>query len=174
MADQQASQPPPPPWVPQNPQTHDQLQLAPPCNNGDSARITKASLNISLGKTINQYILNLHLEHWTDEVDIFKRPYPKTWYTFENYMTAFIRISTVADLDRMPIFLVLDAWKHMSKDISQYGKKLLTAFFGRCAADISHFLKGHCQGRLISVLSGGYCERVLMGQQSGYLLGLMK
>ncbi|POW13050.1 hypothetical protein PSTT_04001 [Puccinia striiformis] len=145
-----------------------------PCEDGDPVKIKDASLNICVGNAINQFIQNLHLEDWHDELDFFERLYPKTWQAFEQHMSAFFRISD-ADPDRSLIFVSagFDACEHESGDMSRYAKKLPTSFFHRFARDISRFSEAHCHGRLISVLEGGYSERALSGSSLSYMLGLM-
>ncbi|KAH9820248.1 histone deacetylase domain-containing protein [Melampsora americana] len=145
-----------------------------PCESGEIDKIQKASLNLCISNSIQQFIQNLHLESWSDEVDFFKRLYPKIWLAFENHMIKFFEI-TQAKVEKSLIFVSagFDACELETDSISRYGMKLPTPFYHRFSKDLSQFSNKYTNGRIISLLEGGYSEMTLLGSSVSYLLGLI-
>lgn len=56
--------------------------------------------------------------------------------------------------------------------MSRHGRKVPTSFYHRFAQDACAFADQYAQGRLISVLEGGYSDHALMGGAMAHLSGL--
>ncbi|KAI8443520.1 histone deacetylase domain-containing protein [Phakopsora pachyrhizi] len=145
-----------------------------PCEDGDPERIKDASLNICVGNSINQFIQNLHLESWANEAEFYEHLYPEIWSKFESHMTKFFEI-TNARPESSLIFVSagFDACEYESDSMSRYSKKLPVSFYNKFAGDIGHFSELHCQGKVVSILEGGYSDQTLVGSSLSYILGML-
>ena len=56
--------------------------------------------------------------------------------------------------------------------MSRHGRKVPTSFYHRFTQDARAFAERHAQGRLISVLEGGYSDRALASGAMAHLCGL--
>ncbi|KAG0140411.1 hypothetical protein CROQUDRAFT_665220 [Cronartium quercuum f. sp. fusiforme G11] len=145
-----------------------------PCEDGDPEKIRDACVNVCQAQSVNQFIQNIHLEHWTDEADFFDRLYPSFWNRLQAHMLTFLTL-THAEPGRTMIFVSagFDACEHETESMSRYGMKLPTAFYHRFARDLGAFANAHASGRILSVLEGGYSERTLVASSLSYILGLL-
>ena len=56
--------------------------------------------------------------------------------------------------------------------MSRHGRKLPTSFFKRFARDVRGLADKYAQGRIVSVLEGGYSDRALCSGAMAHVLGL--
>ncbi|EGF98808.1 uncharacterized protein MELLADRAFT_118439 [Melampsora larici-populina 98AG31] len=145
-----------------------------PCEDGQLDKIREASLNLCVGNSIQQFIQNLHLEVWKDEIDFFDRLYPKIWNSFQDHMIMFFKITDAIEENSL-IFVSagFDACELETDSMSRYGMKLPTSFYHRFSKDLSQFSQTYTKGRVISFLEGGYSDQTLLGSSLSYLLGLI-
>ena len=57
--------------------------------------------------------------------------------------------------------------------MSRHNHKVPTSFFYRFARDVCAFADEHAQGRVVSVLEGGYSDRALTSGAMAHLCGLV-
>lgn len=65
-----------------------------------------------------------------------------------------------------------DASPHEHSYMSRHNRNVPTAFYTRFAQDVVKFAEKYAQGRIISVLEGGYSDWALMSASGAYLCGL--
>jgi hypothetical protein len=65
-----------------------------------------------------------------------------------------------------------DASPHEHSYMSRHNRNVPTAFYTKFAQDIVEFAEKYAQGRIISVLEGGYSDWALMSASGAYLCGL--
>jgi histone deacetylase HOS3 len=56
--------------------------------------------------------------------------------------------------------------------MSRHGRKVPVSFYSRFARDARRFAELHAEGRMLSVLEGGYSDRALMSGAFAHLVGL--
>ena len=56
--------------------------------------------------------------------------------------------------------------------MSRHGRKVPASFYHRFTQDAAAFAERHAQGRIISVLEGGYSDRALISGAMAHLCGL--
>jgi histone deacetylase HOS3 len=76
----------------------------------------------------------------------------------------------------VPIFIScgFDASELEYESMSRHGRKVPVGFYYRFARDAREFAKEHANGRVISVLEGGYSDLTLMGGGMAHLIGLIE
>lgn len=57
--------------------------------------------------------------------------------------------------------------------MSRHNRKVPTSFYYRFARDVCAFSDRYAQGRVVSVLEGGYSDRALISGSMAHLSGLM-
>ena len=65
-----------------------------------------------------------------------------------------------------------DASEHEYESMSRHGRKVPTSFYHRFALVARRFADKYSQGRLISVLEGGYSDRALTSGAMAHVVGL--
>lgn len=65
-----------------------------------------------------------------------------------------------------------DASPHEHSYMSRHNRNVPTTFYTKFAQDVVEFAERYAQGRVISVLEGGYSDRALMSASAAYLCGL--
>lgn len=58
--------------------------------------------------------------------------------------------------------------------MSRHGRKVPTSFFHRFTVDACSFADKYAQGRLVSVLEGGYSDRALISGAMAHLCGMVR
>lgn len=58
--------------------------------------------------------------------------------------------------------------------MSRHGRKVPVSFFHRFTADVTAFANQYAQGRLVSVLEGGYSDRALISGMMAHVCGLVQ
>ena len=65
-----------------------------------------------------------------------------------------------------------DACEHEYSSMSRHGRKVPTSFYHRFARDARVFANEHANGKIISVLEGGYSDRALISGAMAHVAGL--
>jgi histone deacetylase HOS3 len=66
----------------------------------------------------------------------------------------------------------MDACEHEYQSMSRHNRKVPTGFYYQFTRDASAFSDRYAQGRLISVLEGGYSDRALTSASMAHFAGL--
>ncbi|KIW66765.1 hypothetical protein PV04_06060 [Phialophora macrospora] len=151
-----------------------------PCEWGDEEKIQKASLCIE--NAHGQSIWNVHLEPWKTHQEFWKLYETKYMILLEK-TRIFLRHHTArlrASGNQQPkaaIFISagFDASEHEGAGMQRHSVNVPTEFYARFTADIAS-LAGEddlgVDGRVISVLEGGYSDRALTSGVLSHICGL--
>ena len=66
-----------------------------------------------------------------------------------------------------------DASEHETPSMSRHNRKVPTSFFSRFTQDVCAFANKWAQGRIVSVLEGGYSDKALLSGAMAHLTGLV-
>ncbi|KAJ5473324.1 hypothetical protein N7475_002890 [Penicillium sp. IBT 31633x] len=155
-----------------------------PCENGERDKIMGASLCL---EAHNQSIWNVHLEPW-DSLDAFWKLYETKYSALLSKARAFLRERTTelirerqqhpsAPLPQAAIFISagFDASEWEGNGMQRHSVKVPTEFYARFTADVIRMSQEEglgVDGRVISVLEGGYSDRALSSGLFSHLSGL--
>jgi histone deacetylase HOS3 len=151
-----------------------------PCEWGDEEKIQKASLCIE--NAHGQSVWNVHLEPWKTHQEFWKL-YEKKYMILLEKTRIFLRHHTArlrASGNQQPkaaIFISagFDASEHEGAGMQRHSVNVPTEFYARFTADIAR-LAGEddlgVDGRVISVLEGGYSDRALTSGVLSHICGL--
>ena len=152
-----------------------------PCEMGDEEKVRNASLCIE--NAHGQNIWNVHLQPWKTEAE-FWQLYEERYSVVLSKARTFLR--THSDrLQQAPshpkpkaaIFLSagFDASEWESAGMQRHQVNVPTDFYARLTRDVVSIAEEEClgvDGRIISVLEGGYSDRALMSGILSHLSGL--
>ncbi|KAL1598675.1 histone deacetylase [Paraconiothyrium brasiliense] len=152
-----------------------------PCEDGDDSKVQAASLCID--NAHGQSIWNIHLETWST-VEEFWQLYEKKYLLLlekaRKYLvhhTERLRKSPNHPAPKAAIFLSagFDASEHETGGMQRHAVNVPTEFYARFTRDVVRLaeeLDTGVDGRIISVLEGGYSDRALSSGVLSHLSGL--
>lgn len=150
-----------------------------PCEMGDEEKVRNASLCIE--NAHGQSVWNVHLQPWKTEAEFFALYESKYSILLEktrNYLRAQTERLRVAGLNsRSAIFLSagFDASEYEGAGMQRHNVNVPTEFYARLTRDVVRIAAEEgtsCDGRIISVLEGGYSDRALCSGVLSHLCGL--
>ncbi|CAI7662084.1 unnamed protein product [Penicillium glandicola] len=155
-----------------------------PCENGERDKVMGASLCL---EAHNQSIWNVHLEEWAD-LDGFWKLYETKYNALLTKARSFLRERTVelnqerqenpnSPSPKAAIFISagFDASEWEGNGMQRHSVKVPTEFYAKFTADIIRMSQEEglgVEGRVISVLEGGYSDRALSSGVLSHLSGL--
>lgn len=152
-----------------------------PCEYGDREKVQNASLCIE--NAHGQSIWNVHLQKWTTEADFWKL-YETKYIALLDKARSFLRNQT-QKLQQDPngpkpkaaIFLSagFDASEHEHKMMQRHDVCVPTGFYARFTRDTIALAQEEglaVEGRVISVLEGGYSDKALISGVLSHICGL--
>ncbi|RGP76155.1 histone deacetylase hos3 [Fusarium longipes] len=150
-----------------------------PCEMGDEEKVRSAS--ICIDNAHGQTVWNVHLEPWKSEVEFWKLY--ETRYTVlldkvRNYFkNQAERLRESAVPPKAAIFLSagFDASEWEGEGMQRHKVNVPTEFYARIAQDVVKLAAEeglHVDGRVVSVLEGGYSDRALCSGIMSHLSGL--
>ncbi|KAK4864273.1 hypothetical protein LT330_010066 [Penicillium expansum] len=155
-----------------------------PCENGERDKVMGASLCV---EAHNQSIWNVHLENWAD-LDGFWKLYETKYNALLTKARSFLRERTAelnqerqenpnAPLPKGAIFISagFDASEWEGNGMQRHSVKVPTEFYAKFTADVIRMSQEEglgVEGRIISVLEGGYSDRALSSGVLSHLAGL--
>ncbi|KGO60337.1 Histone deacetylase superfamily [Penicillium expansum] len=155
-----------------------------PCENGERDKVMGASLCV---EAHNQSIWNVHLENWAD-LDGFWKLYETKYNALLTKARSFLRERTAelnqerqenpnAPLPKGAIFISagFDASEWEGNGMQRHSVKVPTEFYAKFTADVIRMSQEEglgVEGRVISVLEGGYSDRALSSGVLSHLAGL--
>ncbi|KAI1141955.1 Arginase/deacetylase [Hypoxylon sp. FL0543] len=150
-----------------------------PCENGDDGKIKNAS--ICVDNAHGQSIWNIHLQGWKSDVEFWKLYQSKYSFLLEK-ARAFLRTQTQryrssGQEPKAAIFLSagFDASEWEDPAMQRHGVNVPTEFYARITRDVVKMASEEdlsVEGRVISVLEGGYSDRALYSGVLSHLSGL--
>lgn len=153
-----------------------------PCENGDDEKVQAASLCIE--NAHGQSIWNVHLQPWKT-VEEFWQLYESRYKVLLEKARVFLRQHT-ARLQvegkvqpKAAIFISagFDASEWEGAGMQRHKVNVPTEFYARFTRDMVHLAQEEgtgCDGRVISVLEGGYSDRALCSGVLSHLSGLSR
>ncbi|KAF8501068.1 Arginase/deacetylase [Russula emetica] len=149
---------------------HDILSF--PCEDGKPDMVQAAS--VSIHGPHGQYIENLHLEPFESEEQFWNVHYRGAYSKLLNKAEDFMK-STGGASDDTIVFISagFDASEHETPSMSRHNRKVPTSFFYRFTQDACAFANKWAQGRIVSVLEGGYSDKALLSGAMAHLTGLV-
>jgi len=152
-----------------------------PCEMGDEEKVRNASL--CLENAHGQTIWNVHLQPWKTEAD-FWRLYEERYILLLSKARTFLRLHTdrlrqspMHPQPKSAIFLSagFDASEWESPGMQRHQVNVPTEFYARFTRDVVRLAEEDglgVDGRVISVLEGGYSDRALMSGVLSHVSGL--
>lgn len=150
-----------------------------PCEWGDDEKVKNASLCID--NAHGQNIWNVHLQEWKTEVD-FWRLYQSKYSILLEKARNFLRLQTerlraAGQVPNAAIFLSagFDASEWEGAGMQRHKVNVPTEFYARITRDVVKMAAEEglgVEGRIISVLEGGYSDRALYSGVLSHLGGL--
>ncbi|KAL5325636.1 hypothetical protein ACEPPN_006764 [Leptodophora sp. 'Broadleaf-Isolate-01'] len=152
-----------------------------PCEMGDEEKVKNASLCIE--NAHGQSIWNVHLQPWKSEIEfweLYETKYAVLLEKTRNYLraqTERLRLSPNGPKPKGAIFLSagFDASEWESSGMQRHKVNVPTEFYARLTRDVVK-LAGEeglgVDGRIISVLEGGYSDRALCTGVLSHLSGM--
>lgn len=153
-----------------------------PCEDGDMEKVQAASLCIE--NAHGQTVWNVHLQAWKTEAefwDIYRTRYltllEKT-RTFLRTQTQRVRAASGNVQPKAAIFISagFDASEYEGEGMQRHKVNVPTEFYARFTSDIVKLAEEEgmsTDGRVISVLEGGYSDRALASGALSHLVGLV-
>ncbi|KAL7948556.1 hypothetical protein V8C42DRAFT_254432 [Trichoderma barbatum] len=151
-----------------------------PCENGDDEKIRNASVCIE--NAHGQNVWNTHLQPWKtieDFWDLYETKYTVLLDKARSYLRAQAeKVEEAGAKPRAVIFLSagFDASEWESAGMQRHKVNVPTEFYARLTQDIVQLAaeEGLCvDGRIVSVLEGGYSDRALTSGILSHLSGLV-
>ncbi|KAL0253699.1 hypothetical protein I308_101075 [Cryptococcus tetragattii IND107] len=140
-----------------------------PCEDGDLDLIRDASISLAAH---GQYIENIHLKPYTSEADFYERIYP-LYLALLDKAKVFME-ETEANPERTIVFISagFDAceWEHQG--MQRHDRRVPVSFYSRYTRDIAAFADKYTEGKVVSVLEGGYSDRALTSAAMGHIVGM--
>lgn len=152
-----------------------------PCEMGDFEKVRNAS--VCIDKAHGQSIWNVHLDSWKNESEFWELYATKYTILIEK-ARAFLRLHTerLASTSNGPkpkaaIFLSagFDASEWEGAGMQRHKANVPTEFYAKFTADVARMAEEEglgTDGRIISVLEGGYSDRALTSGVLSHLSGL--
>ncbi|KAF2805829.1 Arginase/deacetylase, partial [Mytilinidion resinicola] len=153
-----------------------------PCEDGDEEKVQNASLCIE--NAHDQTIWNVHLQPWRTQAEfweLYEARYQvliEKARVFLKHHTARIRgVPKSALQPKAAIFLSagFDASEHESQGMQRHKVNVPTEFYARFTRDVVKMAQDEetgTEGRIVSVLEGGYSDRALCSGVLSHLSGL--
>ncbi|KUJ16575.1 Arginase/deacetylase [Mollisia scopiformis] len=152
-----------------------------PCEMGDEEKVKNASLCIE--NAHGQSIWNVHLQPWKSEIEfwqLYETKYSILLEKTRNYLRAQtdrLRMIPNGPKPKGAIFLSagFDASEWESSGMQRHKVNVPTEFYARLTRDVVKLAaeEGNaCDGRIISVLEGGYSDRALCTGVLSHLSGM--
>ncbi|KAF7193501.1 Histone deacetylase HOS3 [Pseudocercospora fuligena] len=150
-----------------------------PCEMGDDEKVQAASLCIE--NAHNQSVWNVHLQPWTTQAEFWKLYedryrilLDKAKIFLQHHATRIRQEGRVQPKTAIFISAGFDASEHEGAGMQRHKVSVPTDFYARFTEDVVKLAKeiDGCDGRVISVLEGGYSDRALCSGVLSHLSGL--
>lgn len=150
-----------------------------PCEMGDEDKVKNASLCID--NAHGQHIWNVHLDSWKTEAEfwqLYEDKYAVLLDKARRYLKAQTeRLRMANQTSKAAIFFSagFDASEWEGAGMQRHSVNVPTSFYARIARDVTKIAEEEgtsCQGRVISVLEGGYSDRALTSGVLSHISGL--
>lgn len=150
-----------------------------PCEMGDEDKVKNASLCID--NAHGQHVWNVHLEPWKTEAEfwqLYEDKYALLLQKARKYLKSHTeRLRTSNQTPKAAIFFSagFDASEWEGAGMQRHSVNVPTGFYARIARDVNKIAQEEgtsVDGRVISVLEGGYSDRALTSGVLSHISGL--
>lgn len=150
-----------------------------PCEMGDEEKVKNASL--CMENAHGQNVWNVHLEPWKTEAEfwaLYEDKYTVLLQKARKYLKAHTeRLRATNQNSKAAIFFSagFDASEWEGAGMQRHSVNVPTSFYARIARDVTKIAEEEgtsVQGRVISVLEGGYSDRALTSGVLSHISGL--
>lgn len=150
-----------------------------PCEMGDEEKVKNASLCID--NAHGQHVWNVHLESWRTDAEfweLYEKKYKVLLEKARKYLKAHTeRLRMSNQTSKAAIFLSagFDASEWEGAGMQRHSVNVPTSFYARIAQDVTRIAEEEgtsVNGRVISVLEGGYSDRALTSGVLSHVSGL--
>lgn len=150
---------------------HDILSF--PCEDGKPDMVQAAS--VSIHGPHGQYIENVHLEPLESEENFWDVHYRGAYSKLLSKAEDFVKSTDGASPDDTLVFISagFDASEYETPSMSRHNRKVPTSFFYRFTRDVCAFANKWSNGRIVSVLEGGYSDKALLSGAMAHITGLV-
>ncbi|PWN51705.1 Arginase/deacetylase [Violaceomyces palustris] len=141
-----------------------------PCEDGDPNLIKDASTCVEGAH--GQWIWNVHLDSYASQEE-FEKLYEEQYSILFNKARRFL--SATSAKPRSTLVLIsagFDACSYEYPGMQRHGKHVPPSFYERFGRDSALFADEHCEGKVVSVLEGGYSDRALCSAAMAHVTGL--
>lgn len=141
-----------------------------PCETGNIEKISEASVSISAhGHNVH----NVHLRQYKDPAQ-FDEIYEKHYRTLITKAAQYLEAGFAAgEKCLVCISAGYDASEYESSGMQRHVVNVPTAFYERFTREIVDLANTFCNGKIFSVMEGGYGDRAITSAASAHMLGLM-
>lgn len=141
-----------------------------PCEDGNKQKVTDASIRLEGGH--GQWIWNVHLDSHANRDD-FLSAYDKKYKELIRKAKQFFENTQSTSKASMVIISAgFDACVHETPGMQRHGKNVPTEFYTLFTRDSVRLAEDFCDGKLMSVLEGGYSDRALTTGVIAHLAGM--
>lgn len=150
-----------------------------PCEDGDLRKVSNASVCIGERQLLSAW--NVHLDYWNSDVEFWKL-YQSKYSILLEKARCYLRSETeryraLGQVPKAAIFLSagFDASEWEADSMQRHAVKVPTDFYARITRDVVKMASEEglsVEGRVISVLEGGYSDRALYSGVLSHLGGL--
>ncbi|WVO17386.1 hypothetical protein L204_105078 [Cryptococcus depauperatus] len=140
-----------------------------PCEDGNLDLIRDASVSLAAH---GQYIENIHLKPYTSEADFYARIYPLYLAILEKAKVFIEQTEASPESTVVLISAGFDACEHEHQGIQRHERRVPVSFYSRYTKDIVAFADIYTEGKVVSVLEGGYGDRALTSAAMGHIVGM--
>ncbi|KAK4687187.1 histone deacetylase HOS3, partial [Tremellales sp. Uapishka_1] len=141
-----------------------------PCEDGDLDLVKDASISLA---GHGQYIENIHLQPYSSEEDFYERIYPQYLALLDKAKHYMLETSALPGSTIVFISAGFDACEHEHQGMQRHDRRVPVSFFGRYTKDIASFADEYAEGKVVSVLEGGYSDRALTSAAMGHVIGML-
>ncbi|WVQ70703.1 hypothetical protein IAR50_000225 [Cryptococcus sp. DSM 104548] len=140
-----------------------------PCEDGDLDLIRDASISLAAH---GQHIENIHLKPYSSEADFYERIYPLYLALLDKARVFMEEEEARPGSTVVFISAGFDAceWEH--EGMQRHHRRVPVSFYSRYTRDIAAFANKYTNGRIVSVLEGGYSDRALTSAAMGHIVGM--
>ncbi|PWN31491.1 Arginase/deacetylase, partial [Meira miltonrushii] len=141
-----------------------------PCEDGNKQKVSDASIRLEGGH--GQWIWNIHLDCHANR-DEFLSAYEKKYKDLIKKAQEFFENTQSTSQSSMVIISAgFDACVHETPGMQRHGKNVPTEFYTIFTRDSVRLAENFCDGKLMSVLEGGYSDRALTTGVISHLAGM--
>lgn len=141
-----------------------------PCEDGNKQKVTDASIRLEGGH--GQWIWNVHLDSHANRDEFLSAYETKYKDLIRKAQEFFEKTQSTSQSSMVIISAGFDACVHETPGMQRHGKNVPTEFYTIFTRDSVRLAEKFCDGKLMSVLEGGYSDRALTTGVISHLAGM--